>query len=48
MPDFIVILKKQNGELINLIIEVTGKKDDKKKVKTETIKSLWIPAVNNR
>lgn len=47
IPDFVVTLKKQDGEFINLIIEVTGKKDDKKKVKTDTAKSLWIPAVNN-
>ena len=46
-PDFIVKLSKNKNEYINLGIEVTGKKDDKKAVKVYTAKKLWIPAVNN-
>jgi type III restriction enzyme len=34
-------------EIINLIVEVTGKKDDKKVIKTKTARELWVPAVNN-
>lgn len=32
---------------LNLIIEVTGKKDDKKAAKIKTAREFWIPAVNN-
>jgi hypothetical protein len=32
---------------LNLLIEVTGKKDDKKKMKVKTVRELWVPAVNN-
>jgi type III restriction enzyme len=30
-----------------LLIEVTGKKDDKKTIKVKTARDLWVPAVNN-
>ena len=32
---------------LNLLIEVTGKKDDKKGLKVKTTREMWIPAVNN-
>lgn len=32
---------------LNLLIEVTGKKDDKKGLKVKTAREMWIPAVNN-
>jgi type III restriction enzyme len=32
---------------LNLLIEVTGKKDDKKALKVKTTREMWIPAVNN-
>ena len=47
MPDFIARLKNPDGTTTNLIIEVTGKKDDKKSVKVDVARSLWVPAVNN-
>lgn len=47
IPDFIVKLRKKDGSILNLLIEVTGKKDDKKKAKVNTTKNQWIPAVNN-
>jgi type III restriction enzyme len=48
VPDFIVKLKHPTfRDPINLLIEVTGKKDDKKSVKVDTAQRLWIPAVNN-
>ncbi len=31
---------------LNLLIEVTGKKDDKKGLKVKTAREMWIPAVN--
>ena len=33
--------------ILNLLVEVTGKKDDKKVAKIKTARELWIPAVNN-
>ncbi|MFQ3597221.1 MAG: hypothetical protein SNJ55_02405 [Chloroherpetonaceae bacterium] len=33
--------------MLNVILEVTGKKDAAKEAKVETAKTLWIPAVNN-
>ena len=52
-PDFIVRLHDGHGreDPLNLIIEVTGKKDGeegrKKAAKVSTTKALWVPAVNN-
>jgi len=45
--DFIAVLEMPNKSKLNLLIEVTGKKDDKKKIKVKTTRELWIPAVNN-
>lgn len=47
VPDFIVKLKGTDDKIINLVIEVTGKKDDKKVLKVKTARDFWIPAVNN-
>ncbi|MBP9759779.1 MAG: DEAD/DEAH box helicase family protein [Candidatus Pacebacteria bacterium] len=46
MPDFIVQLETSTG-VTNLIIEVTGKKDEAKAIKVETARTMWVPAVNN-
>ena len=45
--DYIVRLALPTGGTLNLIIEVTGKKDDKKAAKIKTARDLWVPAVNN-
>jgi type III restriction enzyme len=47
LPDFIVILEYPDKSRLNLLIEVTGKKDDKKGLKIKTAREMWIPAVNN-
>lgn len=47
IPDFIVILETPDKTKLNLIIEVTGKKDDKKATKVKTVRDLWVPAINN-
>jgi len=47
LPDFIAVLQLNDKSKLNLLIEVTGKKDDKKKMKVKTARDLWIPAVNN-
>jgi type III restriction enzyme len=46
-PDFIVVLETPDKSKLNLLIEVTGKKDDKKGLKVKTAREMWIPAVNN-
>ena len=47
LTDFIAVLEMPNKSKLNLLIEVTGKKDDKKKMKVKTAHDLWVPAVNN-
>jgi len=46
-PDFIAVLEMPDKTKLNLLIEVTGKKDDKKIMKVKTAHDLWVPAVNN-
>jgi type III restriction enzyme len=48
-PDFLIRIDDGHGptNLLNLIVEVTGKKDSEKEVKVATARDLWIPAVNN-
>jgi type III restriction enzyme len=46
-PDFIVKLEMPDKSQLNLILEVTGKKDDKKVMKIKTAREFWIPAINN-
>lgn len=49
VPDYIVRLDDGRGpkDPLNLILEVTGKRDDKKEAKVFTARTLWVPAVNN-
>lgn len=47
VPDFIAVLEMPDKSKLNLLIEVTGKKDDKKKMKVKTAQDLWVPAINN-
>jgi len=47
LPDFISRIKMPDESILNLLIEVTGKKDDKKATKVKTARELWIPAINN-
>lgn len=46
-PDYIVRVRRQDGSILNLIIEVTGEKDQMKVAKVKTATDLWVPAVNN-
>jgi type III restriction enzyme len=48
-PDFIVHLDDGHGQgdLLNLIIEVTGERKKEKVMKVEAAKTLWVPAINN-
>ena len=46
-PDFIASVEMSDKSVLNLLIEVTGKKDDKKAMKIKTAREFWVPAVNN-
>jgi type III restriction enzyme len=46
-PDFIVRLKDSKGDLLNLIVEVTGEKKKEKASKVAAARNLWVPAINN-
>ena len=47
IPDFVSVLEYPDKSELNLLIEVTGKKDDKKGLKVKTAREMWVPAVNN-
>lgn len=47
MPDFLTKIGMPDKSILNLLIEVTGKKDDKKIMKVKTAREFWVPAVNN-
>ena len=47
IPDFIVKVKIGDGELLNLILEVTGKNRKNKDRKADTTRNQWVRAVNN-
>ncbi len=46
-PDFVAKIEMPDKQILNLLIEVTGKKDDKKMLKIKTTRELWVPAINN-
>jgi type III restriction enzyme len=49
IPDFITCINdgRGNGDLLNLIIEVTGERKKDKSAKVLTARTLWVPAINN-
>ena len=47
IPDFIVQVKIGDDNLLNLILEVTGKNRKNKRRKADTTRNLWVRAVNN-
>ncbi|HNT56127.1 MAG TPA: hypothetical protein PKG95_15525, partial [Anaerolineaceae bacterium] len=46
-PDFIVRMQLAKGQLLHLILEVSGRDRKDKAAKVATARSLWIPAINN-
>ncbi len=46
-PDYIARVEDGRPEPLNLVIEVKGQRDEKDKAKAETMRNLWVPAVNN-
>ncbi len=49
IPDFIIRIDDGRGEddLLNLVAEMKGFRDDKDAQKASTMRSLWVPGVNN-
>ena len=47
IPDFIAQVIAANGDLVNVVVEVSGQNLRDKKAKVMTARDLWIPAVNN-
>ena len=46
-PDFIVRLGGDGAEPLNLVVEVKGQRDARDAAKADTMKKVWMPAVNN-
>lgn len=49
IPDFIACIEDGHGpdDLLNLLVEVTGREKKDKAAKVATARTLWVPAVNN-
>ena len=49
IPDFIVVIDSGNGpdDLLHLIVEIKGYKGEDAVAKATTMKSYWVPGVNN-
>ena len=51
VPDFIARIRKQDADsddnIVNLIVETSGREREDKVQKVNTIKNMWLPAVNN-
>lgn len=49
LPDYIVLVDdgRGQGDLLNLIVEIKGERDDRDRVKADTAARKWVPAVNN-
>jgi len=47
LPDFIVQLETGDGEPLHLILETKGYRGKDAQAKADTMKTLWVPGVNN-
>jgi hypothetical protein len=49
LPDFIVLVEDGHGEndLLHLIVEIKGYRGEDAKEKSSTMKTCWVPGVNN-
>jgi type III restriction enzyme len=45
-PDFILKIDDGHVDPLNLIIEIKGKRAEDAKIKADTVRSQWLPAVN--
>jgi type III restriction enzyme len=46
-PDFILRIAAGGGEPLHLIVEIKGYRQGDAQAKADTMRSLWVPAVNN-
>ena len=46
VPDFIARVRKQDDTIVNLILETSGMGREDKVQKVNTVKNMWLPAVN--
>jgi type III restriction enzyme len=46
-PDFIARVQHEELGRLNLVLEVTGQREQDKATKVDTAQKLWVPAVNN-
>ena len=48
-PDYLLRIDDGHGidDLLNLIVEISGQDLKEKEAKASTMRSLWVPAVNN-
>ena len=48
-PDYIVRIDdgRGAGDLLNVVVEITGQERKEKEAKVDTARKLWVPAVNN-
>lgn len=46
-PDYLVRIDDGGKEPLNLVIEVKGQRDEKDAAKAETMRNVWVPAINN-
>ena len=49
VPDYVARVDDGHGpdDLLNLVVEVTGAAGEAKETKVQTMRDLWVPAVNN-
>jgi len=47
IPDFIVLVDDGHPDPLNLIVEIKGYRGEDAKVKAETMRTFWMPGVNN-
>lgn len=47
LPDFIVEVESAEGASVHVVVEVKGLRDEQDQSKADTIRSRWIPGVNN-
>ena len=47
LPDFVVRVRTEEGQPVHLVVEIKGQPDERSKAKAETMRSQWIPGVNN-
>ena len=47
VPDFLVRVNVGGGEPVTLVLEVKGFRNDAAQMKASTMKTLWVPGVNN-